>query len=877
MASSVTPEYQEALTDIAALDRTVNYTASLHELYTKTTPKERVYKISFNDLLRHSVDFYNNFVNKPFLYVPALIERLNLDPSQPRIDVEIVGNPVGSRSLIPRDLHSANLKQLFRVRGIVTKVTSPKPILEKLVTYDAGRHAFSEQSYDDPYCTIAPQNLRSFIPRQSAVVYTAEHVAPPPVADGGDGPNPGAGPTLPAQTRREYGLSTFLSTQKVVLQDLPSAIPPGRLPRSVPVFLTNHLVDACKSGDTVEVTGIYNPSLHFASRDASNAKASTVGNFILGLSVEVVDSVPRMVMTSAEEKVTHFLAKASELSEVYNNEKTQSAPRRSASAYALDSLTASLAPSICGHNIVKRAVVLQLLQGVQRTFGASTRIRGDINILLCGDPGSAKSQMLRVASKLLPTAVQTTGRGSSGVGLTAAIVIDAVTGERRLEPGAAVLADRGILLIDEFDKINADDRALLHEALEQQQVSVSKAGIHATLNARCSVLAAANPVYGFFDRSKSFVENLALPDSLLSRYDLIFTILDDHAHDDEIATHVLNNHTQGMTIADLRQQQAKKRLLQENYAAQGAQGGQGGQDAAAAAAAEKLPGFAGLDPLCFAHYIPEIYGPYLRMMRDAWTIEGFYLPSENNLILSHDFLRDIFMYGRAFRDGQPFLSAEAASEMASCFTNLRQLSLTKPCTVPITVRILESMIRLATALAKLSYPPREVSREDAVEAYVLMRHCVFNEGEDAIRRSVLSGAGGRRRAAAGDDGAVQKKFGAKQGGRPRASKEDLVAQTGIRVVDAHDTQEAAAEAAPGAIDESLYGFFENAVTLFVTEVMNIRQQNQVPLSEFASWFEAHCSLMTQPAWTVKAITVYLEHLTTNIPDIFLEDGVIYLS
>ena len=296
----------------------------------------------------------------------------------------------------------------------------------------------------------------------------------------------------------------------------------GHIPRTLQVQLRGALARSASAGDHVTVAGIFLPA-PFSGFAAIRAGLVT-DTFLDAQHVQVLKK--SYSIYSLSENIARQISAFARQEDVY------------------EKLATSIAPEIHGLLDVKKALLLQMIGGCTVTRGDGVRIRGDINICLMGDPGVAKSQLLKHISTVAPRGVYTSGKGASGVGLTAAVLKDPVSREFVLEAGSLVLADMGICAIDEFDKMTEADRTAIHEVMEQQTISIAKAGITTSLNARTAILAAANPAFGRYNLYKSPAENINLPAALLSRFDLLFLLLDkkDPAQDLLLAHHVTHVH-----------------------------------------------------------------------------------------------------------------------------------------------------------------------------------------------------------------------------------------------------------------------------------------------------------------------------------------------
>jgi DNA replication licensing factor MCM3 len=496
----------------------------------------------------------------------------------------------------------------------------------------------------------------------------------------------------------EFGLSTFKDHQTITLQEMPEKAPMGQLPRSIELILDHDLVDRIKPGDRVMVVGVYR-----ALARSSNGQQTSSGVFrtvVLVNNVQVMGrDVSHLNFTPQDIRMIRSLATRKDI---------------------LSVLGRSISPSIHGHTVIKKALALQLLSGVEKNLENGTHLRGDINILMVGDPSTAKSQLLRAAMSIAPLAVSTTGKGSSGVGLTAAVTSDPDTNERRLEAGAMVLADRGLVCVDEFDKMGENDRVAIHEAMEQQTVTIAKAGIHASLNARCSVLAAANPVYGQYDRRRRIQENIGLPDSLLSRFDLLFVVLDqmDPETDRRIATHVIRGH----------------RYRNDN--------GQTGHDSDYDDDDSDVE-----DGAADTSRVQSVW------QRGRYQTEAADSDDDPHAsdVLQHEFLRKFIHFAKMRK--QPVLSDAAREFIANRYAEMRARQDER--TLPITARSLETVIRLATAHAKARLSDVVEAEPDCEAAMDILGFALYhenNEGASTKSSPTTTITGAKKRRIVSDEG-----------------------------------------------------------------------------------------------------------------------------
>ena len=525
------------------------------------------------------------------------------------------------RKLKIRDIRSGDIGKLAGIEGLVTKATEVRPrVVEAVFECPFCGHIFSvEQTggrqFKEPRecegCDRKVQHFKLLVDR-----------------------------------------CKFANTQKIRLQESPEELRGGELPQAIDVNLEDDISGEIAPGDRIIVTGI----LRSYQRTTQFGKTPFFDIYLDGNSLEVMEEAFEEIQITEEDE--------REIMELKNQPDVY------------EKLIRSIAPSIFGCNEIKEAMVLQLFAGIPKELPDETRVRGDIHVLLVGDPGVAKSQLLNYQVKLAPRGLYTGGKSSTSAGLTAAAVRDEF-GEGRwtLEAGALVLADKGIAAVDEIDKMKKEDRDALHEAMEQQTVSIAKAGIMARLNSRCALLAAANPIGGRFDRYEPISKQINMPPTLLSRFDLIYTMMDrpNEEMDTKTAKHIIETHYAGEILA---------RVKNTGKVEEG----------------EK-----------------EHFGEAMQMMEPA--VQG-------------DLLRKYVAWSK--RNVFPVMSDEARKKFLEFYIGLRRQGYDdeeEP--VPVTARQLEALIRLGEAKARTRLSDK-ITVEDAESVIEVVNYClkhVFTDPE----------------------------------------------------------------------------------------------------------------------------------------------------
>ncbi len=456
--------------------------------------------VDHSDLIAFDEELSHRIVEEPLKYLP-LLDRAAY--RQLQVEDPEYAEKIGEfkariynlpEKLLIRDVRSIHLRKLIAIDGIMVRASAIKPILRVGV--------FRCRSCGAEY-RVEQDSQRVKVPERCN------------------------SPTCRGRKSR-FDLieekSEYYDYQVVGVQEKPEDLPPGQLPRVIDVGLRGDIVDKARPGDRVIITGV----LYAVQERGGEAPLKTSRMYLDALSIETASKEPESLqITPEEEKLFQEMAKEPDIHE---------------------KLAQSIAPSIYGLDHIKKAIMLLLFGGRTKTFPDGVKVRGDIHILLVGDPGVGKSQLLRYAAVIAPRGLYTSGRGSTAAGLTAAVVRDK-GGGMMLEAGALVLADMGVCCIDEIDKMRPEDRVAIHEAMAQQTVSIAKGGIVATLNARTSVLAAANPVLGRYDDYQPFTDNVNLPITILSRFDLIFVLKDkpEPEQDRLIASHILGLQSKSAT------------------------------------------------------------------------------------------------------------------------------------------------------------------------------------------------------------------------------------------------------------------------------------------------------------------------------------------
>jgi replicative DNA helicase Mcm len=564
-------------------------------------PDAKSLHVSFSTLEKFSPEMAEELINRPDDVLRDAKEALReigeskgVDFSDAHLRVRELPKRVGIRHL-----RSRHIGKLIAVEGLIRKATEVRPKLVIGVFHCPYEHettVLQGERYTEPYECSDPDCSRK------------------------------KGPFRLSKEK-----STFIDAQKLRIQESPENLRGGEQPQTLDVLVTDDLAGEVSPGDRIVITGV----LRSYQRTSYNTKSTFFDLILDGVSIEVEDKEFEDIELTKED-IEAIKALGSD-PDIY------------------DKMIRSIAPSIYGYPEVKEAISLQLMSGVAKKLPDGSRIRGDIHMLLIGDPGIAKSQLLRYTIKLAPRGIYTSGKSSTSAGLTATAVKDEFgDGRWTLEAGALVLADKGIAGVDEMDKMQAEDRSALHEAMEQQTISIAKAGITATLQSRCSLLGAANPKYGRFDRYENIAKQINMPPALMSRFDLIFILQDipTKQRDTEIAEHILRSH----------------------------------------------------------------YAGELSMHRSYIHDSGITSEEVENAMevimpeINPELMRKYIAYAK--RNVYPILSEEAKTELINFYLGLRKQGEDPNSPVPVTARQLEALVRLAEASARIRLS-NEITVEDA--------------------------------------------------------------------------------------------------------------------------------------------------------------------
>ena len=596
------------------------YRDDIGQLAQQYPNEKRSLYIDYDDLYQFDADLAEDYRSQPGQLQEYAEEALRLYDLP--ADVKLGNAHVRLRNLPEAvdirgiRVHDNHIGQLVSVQGIVRKATDVRPKI-------------TDSAFECQRC-----GTMNYIPQQDGEFQE---------------PHECQGCERQGPFRINFDQSEFIDAQKIRVQESPEGLRGGETPQSIDMNVEDDITGKVTPGDHVTAVGV----LHIEQMSEGNEKSSLFDLYMDGVSITVEDE--EFEDMDIEQADIETIINLSNEDDIY------------------EQMVGSVAPAIYGYEEEKLAMILQLFSGVTKNLPDGSRIRGDLHMLLIGDPGTGKSQMLSYIENIAPRSVYTSGKGSSSAGLTAAAVQDDFGDGQQwtLEAGALVLADKGIAAVDELDKMASDDRSAMHEALEQQKISISKAGINATLKSRCSLLGAANPKYGRFDQYEPIGEQIDLEPALISRFDLIFTVTDqpDPEHDGKLADHILKTNYAG-ELNTQRDRIATSEFTQQQ-----------------------------VDDVT-DEVAPEIDAELLRKY------------------VAH-----------AKRSCFPTMTDEAKATIREFYVDLRSKGADEDAPIPVTARKLEALVRLAEASARVRLSDT-VESEDADRSVDIVRSCLQDIGVD---------------------------------------------------------------------------------------------------------------------------------------------------